>query len=102
MKLPKRLRAAAFVGLSMIALALPSLPGPALAPAQAADPQPNILIVLTDDQPPDTMMVMPKTVQFFGDGGTDFPNGSVTTLSVTKGSRRTRRGGPRPRDRAGP
>jgi arylsulfatase A-like enzyme len=79
MKLPKRLRAAAFVGLSMAALALPSLPGPAAAPAQAADPKPNILIILTDDQPPDTMMVMPKTMKFFGNGGTNYPNGSVST-----------------------
>jgi arylsulfatase A-like enzyme len=44
---------------------------------------PNILFILTDDQraTDDTMQVMPKTLQWFRDGGTEFPNAYATTTS---------------------
>jgi arylsulfatase A-like enzyme len=43
--------------------------------------RPNILIILTDDQPaqPEAYQVMPKTMEVFGAGGTHYPNGVVTT-----------------------
>jgi len=49
--------------------------------SRAAEPsRPNILIIVTDDQRTDgTMTAMPKTEAWFKDGGTWFPNGSVTT-----------------------
>ena len=49
--------------------------------SRAAEPsRPNILIMVTDDQRTDgTMTAMPKTEAWFKDGGTWFPNGSVTT-----------------------
>jgi arylsulfatase A-like enzyme len=41
---------------------------------------PNILLILTDDQRlQGTMQVMPKTLQWFEQGGTEFPQGYVTT-----------------------
>jgi arylsulfatase A-like enzyme len=43
-------------------------------------PHPNVLIILTDDQRlAGTMEVMPKTDEWFGAGGTTFPNAYVTT-----------------------
>jgi arylsulfatase A-like enzyme len=39
-----------------------------------AYPPPNILLIVTDDQPPDTMQVMPNASAYFG-GGTTFTNG---------------------------
>ena len=49
------------------------------APA-AANGRPNVLVVLTDDQRLDgTMAVMPKTLQWFEDGGTRFNNAFATT-----------------------
>ncbi|MEW6472464.1 MAG: DNRLRE domain-containing protein [Actinomycetota bacterium] len=42
--------------------------------------QPNFVVFLTDDQRgADTLGVMPKTMQWFADGGTVFPNGVATT-----------------------
>jgi arylsulfatase A-like enzyme len=42
--------------------------------------QPNFVVFLTDDQRgADTMQVMPKTLDWFADGGTVFPNGVATT-----------------------
>ena len=53
----------------------------ALGPAPAAaNGRPNVLVVLTDDQRLDgTMAVMPKTLQWFEDGGTRFNNAFATT-----------------------
>ena len=47
--------------------------------AVAATLRPNILIVITDDQPSKTMMVMPKTRRWFGREGRAFEQGYVTT-----------------------
>ena len=52
----------------------------AVSPAHAA--KPNILFIVTDDQRPDETVVsdlMPKTVQWFRDGGKYFPNAVATT-----------------------
>ena len=40
-----------------------------------ADAPPNILLIITDDQPLDTMQVMPNALQFFAAEGTEFPHG---------------------------
>lgn len=42
--------------------------------------QPNFVVFVTDDQRgADTLGVMPKTMRWFADGGTVFPNGVATT-----------------------
>jgi arylsulfatase A-like enzyme len=41
--------------------------------------QPNVLIVLTDDQRAGTLRVMPRTRRWFGRGGTKFSNAFATT-----------------------
>lgn len=47
---------------------------------EAEQRPPNILVIMTDDQPlKDTMSVMPKTRRWFGEGGTEFTNAYVTT-----------------------
>ena len=47
----------------------------AQAPARAGGvPRPNILIIFTDDQRPDTMMVMPQVRKWFEELGTEYPN----------------------------
>jgi arylsulfatase A-like enzyme len=44
-------------------------------PARAAvSGRPNILVILTDDQRADSMVMMPKTSKWFRDSGTEFPN----------------------------
>jgi arylsulfatase A-like enzyme len=40
---------------------------------------PNILLIITDDQPLDTMQEMPRTAQYFGQNGVEFKQGYVTT-----------------------
>jgi sulfatase-like protein len=55
-----------------------------LSPAGAGDKavaqgQPNVLIMITDDQRADTMGMMPRTLQSFGQQGVQFPNAYVTT-----------------------
>src|SRR5436190_4674696 len=81
MDLPRRTRKllalgaslALLVGVATAALAIGSGGGPT---------PPNILLILTDDQRAnETMAVMPKTLQWFRDGGTDFPNAFATTTS---------------------
>jgi len=57
--------------------ALPALP-PAPSPARAQETRPNILIVITDDQRPDTMEAMPRTLNYFSKG-TTFTNAYATT-----------------------
>jgi arylsulfatase A-like enzyme len=61
------------------ALALAGAGSPATpAWAQAGNP-PNVLIILTDDQrPTDTLEWMPKTMQWFGQGGTQYTNAYAT------------------------
>jgi arylsulfatase A-like enzyme len=49
-------------------------------PASAATAeQPNVLIILTDDQRTDTMGVMPRTLSWFQAGGTALSNAFATT-----------------------
>ncbi|HEX2031837.1 MAG TPA: sulfatase [Actinomycetota bacterium] len=69
-------RLARLVGIAAITVA--SLPmGP--QPAPAASGRPNVLIILTDDQRPDTLEVMPETRRWFEAGGTSFRNAFATT-----------------------
>jgi arylsulfatase A-like enzyme len=53
----------------------------ALAPAEAqgAPTPPNILVIVTDDQPLETLDVMPATQRLFVRGGRTYPNAFVTT-----------------------
>jgi arylsulfatase A-like enzyme len=53
----------------------------ALAPAEAhgAPRQPNILVIVTDDQPLGTLETMPSTRRLFVRGGRTYPNAFVTT-----------------------
>ena len=53
---------------------------PARSTPVIEEDRPNILVFLTDDQrPTDTMQYMPKTSEWFGEGGTTFSNGFATT-----------------------
>jgi arylsulfatase A-like enzyme len=66
----------------MVAATLATLPAVTSGPPAAGQTAgaPNVLIILTDDQRAmDTMEHMPKTVQWFGQGGTTFTEGFVTT-----------------------
>jgi len=49
------------------------------APAEAAVPRPNVLLILTDDQRTDTMHVMPRTLSWFQQHGTTYSNAFATT-----------------------
>lgn len=49
-------------------------------PASSQDDRPNVLIIVTDDmRERDEMIVMPKTLEIFGDGGTRFTHAFATT-----------------------
>jgi arylsulfatase A-like enzyme len=52
---------------------------PADARAQGKPPRPNILVIVTDDQPRGTLEVMPATRKLFVRGGRTYPNAYVTT-----------------------
>jgi arylsulfatase A-like enzyme len=72
----RRLSALACLTLPALASALVPV-GPA---AGQAGGSPNVMIILTDDQRAmDTMEHMPKTLQWFGQGGTSFTEGFATT-----------------------
>ncbi len=47
--------------------------------AAGGTPRPNVLIIVTDDQRSDTMMVMPNVLKWFEQGGTAYPNTYVGT-----------------------
>ncbi|MGH2710833.1 MAG: sulfatase-like hydrolase/transferase [Actinomycetota bacterium] len=65
------------LALIVVAVGLGNLPS---SPASAQTSRPNILIILTDDQRAmDTMQVMPKTQQWFGQGGTTYTNAFAPT-----------------------
>jgi arylsulfatase A-like enzyme len=64
----------------MAVAAISSLAGAAEAPATHDGRQPNILVILTDDQRLDgSMAVMPKTRYLFKKNGTEFKRAMVTT-----------------------
>ncbi|MFE6856542.1 sulfatase-like hydrolase/transferase, partial [Streptomyces sp. NPDC057674] len=57
-----------------------ALPALAAAPARAAGAaRPNVLLIVTDDQPKHTEWATPKTVAWLADQGVRFTNGHVTT-----------------------
>jgi arylsulfatase A-like enzyme len=71
-----------FLPLSLIALVL-GLVAPAGAGAQ---PRPNILVIVTDDQPATgTLPVMPETLAFFAEAGTRFVNAFAPTPLCSPG-----------------
>jgi arylsulfatase A-like enzyme len=57
-----------------------SSPGPGSRATPAAQ-SPNVLVIVTDDQPLQTMQVMPNTRRIFGRGGVRFSHAIVTTPS---------------------
>ena len=63
--------------LCAIALAAPSAHGPAPAAAQA-DPRPNVVVLMTDDQTLRSMRAMPRTRALIGDQGARFANSFVS------------------------
>jgi arylsulfatase A-like enzyme len=85
---PRRWSSIALI-LGLIALALPTCtsgsgPGDRRAITQTEGPTedagpPNVVIFLTDDQRADTLEVMPATIRWFAEGGTQFTRAHVTT-----------------------
>jgi arylsulfatase A-like enzyme len=64
----------------LLALAVPAWLGlGTAADAQAAPARPNILVIVTDDQPLGTLGAMPETRRLFAQGGRSYPNAYVTT-----------------------
>lgn len=61
------------------ALAASTLGGEPATRAIAQEPPPNVLIILTDDQRPGTLGVMPKTRRWFKRGGAFYPRAYATT-----------------------
>ncbi|MGW6690243.1 sulfatase family protein [Streptomyces sp. NPDC054961] len=61
------------------ATAVPALAQVAGAGPAAAAGRPNILLIVTDDQPKHTEWALPKTVAWLADQGVKFTNGHVTT-----------------------
>jgi arylsulfatase A-like enzyme len=73
-----------FVAVAAAAVVLAGIAVAALALGNAAaTTPPNILFIVTDDQraTDDTMQVMPKTLQAFRDGGTEFTSAYATTTA---------------------
>jgi arylsulfatase A-like enzyme len=70
------------LALAVATIVLAGVATAALAVDGGGSQPPNILFIVTDDQRADgTMDVMPKTLQWFADGGTQFPNAYATTTS---------------------
>lgn len=69
-------------GVVAVALAVAASPtgttGSAVAGTEGP-PRPNVLIVLTDDQPPSTMGAMPQTTTWLGGEGTTYTNAIAPT-----------------------
>jgi arylsulfatase A-like enzyme len=53
--------------------------GDGLPRARGEETRPNVLFIVTDDQRFDTLSVMPRTRQWFEQGGTGYPNTFATT-----------------------
>lgn len=69
-------RAAAVI----LAIALAGLPvGPTTTPSTAADPPPNVLVIVTDDQPKGTEDAMPTLLSEVAARGLTFTNGVTPT-----------------------
>jgi arylsulfatase A-like enzyme len=68
----------AVLGALLVTRATPDDHGIATAAAAGA---PNVLVIVTDDQRKGTMVAMPKTIQWLGNGGVTFDRGYVTTPS---------------------
>lgn len=68
------------VSLALLALVVAVIPA-AEARAAVGEPkrEPNVLLIITDDQRDRTMGVMPRTLEIFRDGGTRYPKAFVTT-----------------------
>ncbi len=65
---------------ALVCVWLPAAVGPLAESAAAGTTRPNILIFLTDDQrAAGSMVEMPAVRRVFAQGGTQFPNGYVTT-----------------------
>jgi len=63
-----------------LALLAGSTLSPAIVPRTAsAEPPPNVLIIVTDDQRDGTLNLMPRTARFFRAAGRVFPHSFVTT-----------------------
>ncbi|MEW1901198.1 sulfatase [Streptomyces sp. NPDC086147] len=56
-----------------------TVPVLAAAPARAAAARPNVLLIVTDDQPKQTEWATPKTVAWLAGQGVRFTNGHATT-----------------------
>ncbi|MYT26539.1 sulfatase-like hydrolase/transferase, partial [Streptomyces sp. SID7760] len=61
------------------ATAVPVLAQAAAATPAAAAGRPNILLIVTDDQPKHTEWALPKTLAWLADQGVKFTNGHVAT-----------------------
>ncbi|MBA2950908.1 sulfatase family protein [Streptomyces himalayensis] len=59
--------------------AVPGVAGLAAANTAAAASRPNILLIVTDDQPKNTEWALQKTTAWLADQGVKFTNGHVTT-----------------------
>jgi arylsulfatase A-like enzyme len=65
---------------SPISLPTSTAGSPLDGPTAPASERPNILLIVTDDQRlQGTMAVMPKTMRWFREGGTEFPHAFATT-----------------------
>jgi len=67
---------AAFVA---VATATPVAPSGSATAGTEADLRPNVLIVITDDQPPSMMGALPRTVAWLGGQGAEYPNAVAQT-----------------------
>jgi len=66
------------LSLGALLLAVFTAMPPVDVPARAQESRPNILIIMSDDQRPDTMEAMPRTLEYFSKG-TTFANAYATT-----------------------
>jgi arylsulfatase A-like enzyme len=73
----KKLPAILACAVCAVLFAAPSADGPAPAAAQA-DPRPNVIVLMTDDQTLRSMRAMPRTRAAIGDRGATFANSFVS------------------------
>jgi arylsulfatase A-like enzyme len=76
--MPRAARRLAVVALAGLASMFPAIGPDSPASGQTGDP--NIVVIVTDDhRATETLEWMPKTMQWFGQGGTNFTNAYATT-----------------------